>query len=56
MKKGIHGIFNLTNVPKLEIETPTESAKNKEKISENKAKGCDRISVINLYTRSFINK
>lgn len=40
-KKGTHGIFNLTKVPKLEIETPTDKAKNSAKIKENKARGSD---------------
>ena len=56
MKKGIQGIFKRTNVPKFEIETPTESAKNKEKIKENRANGWARISVKNLYTLSFISR
>ena len=40
-KKGIQGIFNRTNVPKLDIDTPTENAKNIENTKENINSGCD---------------
>ena len=34
-KNGISGIRNLTKVPKLDTDNPTENAKNSEKINEN---------------------
>lgn len=39
-KNGIAGIRNRTSEPKLEIEIPTENAKNKENKTENKSNGC----------------
>jgi hypothetical protein len=38
-KKGIQGIFNLTNVPKFDIDNPTENAKKRENIIENVING-----------------
>ena len=37
IKNGIHGIFKRTNVPKLEMDTPTDNAKERANNIENKA-------------------
>ena len=41
----MHGIFNRTNVPKFDMETPTDKAKKIEKMKENNISGWDLISL-----------
>jgi hypothetical protein len=47
-KNGIAGILNLTIAPKLDVETPTEKAKNNPKIMQNKTKGLVKRELIKL--------
>ena len=43
----MHGIFNRTNVPKFDMETPIDKAKKIEKMNENNTSGWDFISLKN---------
>ncbi len=56
IKNGIHGIFNLTKVPKFEIETPTDNAKKIEKIKENNTRGCEFTNLKKPKTFKRINR
>ena len=55
-KKGKQGILSRTKVPKFEIETPTENAKNKENTNENMSKGWAVITTKNLKTFNLKSK
>ena len=52
----MHGIFNRTNEPKLEVAKPTEKAKNKANRTENSNNGFSPIKLKKPKTFSFNNK
>ena len=52
----MHGIFNRTNEPKLEVAKPTEKAKNKANRTENSNNGFSPIKLKKPITFNLINK